>query len=156
MFSEKYECFGAMSRLKSTDSITSSYKKLEKRQQHLKPAAILNRCYWQHMTQLCHRGIDWCALRPMNVCLGDFRIRGIQVPNNIKTGDYVPDNGCVSCCCYCREVAMNEKLIVQMDGKRTRIFNTKVNNSRTRYCLLFPPPFLSNYATSHLFIYYSI
>lgn len=27
----------------------------------------------------------------------------------------------------CREVAMNEKLIVQMDGKRTRIFNTKVD-----------------------------
>lgn len=26
----------------------------------------------------------------------------------------------------CRELAMNAKLVVQMDGKRTRIFNTKV------------------------------
>ncbi|XP_067217344.1 kinesin-like protein Klp98A [Linepithema humile] len=28
-----------------------------------------------------------------------------------------------------RKVAMNEKLIVQMDGKRTRIFNTKTPDS---------------------------
>lgn len=27
---------------------------------------------------------------------------------------------------YFRELAMNAKMIVQMDGKKTRIFNTKV------------------------------
>lgn len=94
-----------------------------------KPAAISNRCYWRHMTQLCHRGIDWCALRSMNVaCISTiskfvvFKFRTRQ--------EIMCRITCVSCCCCCccREVAMNEKLIVQMDGKRTRIFNTKVDN----------------------------
>ncbi|CAL1679484.1 unnamed protein product [Lasius platythorax] len=47
-----------------------------------------------------------------------------------------------------REVAMNEKLIVQMDGKRTRIFNTKVDEIA---CTL--PSFSSSKSTeSHLFL----
>lgn len=78
------------------------------------------------MTQLCHRGIDWSALLQTSR-VGDFRIRGFSNSEQYQDEGCVPDNIRIMLL-LCREVAMNEKLIVQMDGKRTRIFNTKVDN----------------------------
>lgn len=57
---------------------------------------------------------------------------------------------------YCRELAMNAKMIVQMDGKKTRIFNTKVSycskSHRFRRCteplLIKVKRFLCNVYTS--------
>lgn len=46
--------------------------------------------------------------------------------------------GLTSCSLLCREVAMNEKLIVQMSGKRTRIFNTKVGHFAARVTSIRP------------------
>lgn len=141
-----YEQFGATFCLISTDS-SLVHKKLKKRRQRLIPAAIYisntdvidstRHNYVIVVSTGVHYG--WCTSRaprrfPNSVVFGQFSDNARR-----KIGCQI--RACVShvMLLLCREVAMNEKLIVQMDGKRTRIFNTKVDKSRVMVSLLLSP-----------------
>lgn len=122
--------FGATFCLKSTDSITSSpIQKVGETTATLKTSR-----YIEQMLLTAHDTVmsSWYRLECITnvACVSAiFEFVAFRVPNKTKTEDCVPDNMRVTLLLLlCREVAMNEKLIVQMDGKRTRIFNTKVDN----------------------------
>lgn len=105
--------------------------------------AVVER-YWQHMTQLCHRGIDWrCITDRRERSHASRRFFRIRFPRCLCVALGEVSARITTCSLLSREVAMNEKLIVQMSGKRTRIFNTKVRPFRSvRH---FHPPLVEIY-----------
>ncbi|XP_025995340.1 kinesin-like protein Klp98A isoform X4 [Solenopsis invicta] len=82
------------------------------------------------MTQLCHRGIDWrCITDRRERSHASRRFFRIRFPRCLCVALGEVSARITTCSLLSREVAMNEKLIVQMSGKRTRIFNTKTPDS---------------------------
>lgn len=143
--------FGATFCLKSTDSITSSsIQKVGEATATLKTSR-----YIEQMLLTAHDTVmsSWYRLECITnvACVSAiFEFVAFPVPNKTKTEDCVPDNMRVTLLLLLyREVAMNEKLIVQMDGKRTRIFNTKVDNLICTLSSSIPSSFLSKY--QHVF-----
>lgn len=121
--------------LKSTDSIiSSSIQKVGETTATLKTSR-----YIEQMLLTAHDTVmsSWYRLECItNVACVSAIFEFVVFPNRTKTKDCVPDNMRITLLLLCREVAMNEKLIVQMEGKRTRIFNTKVDNFACMLSLL--------------------